>query len=51
MIRLTSSIAGMLVAALYNVVDTIFVGHAVGTVGIVGLSIEFVIQKVYLADR
>jgi putative MATE family efflux protein len=43
------AIVGMLVTALYNVVDTIFVGHAVGTVGIGGLSVVFPIQVLLIA--
>jgi putative MATE family efflux protein len=35
---------GMFVMALYNVVDTIFIGHYVGPLGIAGLSIVFPIQ-------
>jgi len=35
---------GMFVMALYNVVDTIFIGHYVGSLGIAGLSIVFPIQ-------
>ncbi|MBA7468372.1 Multidrug export protein MepA [subsurface metagenome] len=35
---------GMFVMALYNVVDTIFIGHVVGTLGIAGLTIVFPIQ-------
>jgi putative MATE family efflux protein len=35
---------GMFVMALYNVVDTIFIGHAVGSLGIAGLSIVFPVQ-------
>lgn len=35
---------GMLVMALYNVVDTIFVGRGVGTMAIAGLTIVFPIQ-------
>ena len=35
---------GMFVVALYNVVDTIFIGQVVGPLGIVGLSIVFPIQ-------
>lgn len=34
----------MFVMALYNVVDTIFIGRAVGTLGIAGLSIVFPVQ-------
>lgn len=35
---------GMAVITLYNVVDTIFIGHYVGALGIAGLSIVFPIQ-------
>jgi Na+-driven multidrug efflux pump len=35
---------GMAVTTLYNVVDTIFIGHYVGYLGIGGLSIVFPIQ-------
>ena len=35
---------GMLVQNIYNVVDTIFIGHYVGPLGIAGLSISFPIQ-------
>lgn len=35
---------GMLVTTLYNVVDTIFIGHYVGALGIAGLSIVFPVQ-------
>lgn len=35
---------GMLVMTLYNVVDTIFIGHYVGYLGIAGLSIVFPVQ-------
>lgn len=35
---------GMFVMTLYNVVDTIFIGHVVGPLGIAGLSIVFPIQ-------
>jgi putative MATE family efflux protein len=38
------SFAGMFVMTLYNVVDTIFIGHYVGSLGIAGLSIVFPIQ-------
>ncbi|GAB1482082.1 MATE family efflux transporter [Treponema sp.] len=37
---------GMLVNALYNVVDTIFVGHGVGPLAIAALSIVFPIQMI-----
>ena len=35
---------GMFVITLYNVVDTIFIGHYVGSLGIAGLSIVFPVQ-------
>ena len=33
------AIVGMVVNALYNVVDTIFIGRGVGTMGIAGLTL------------
>ena len=39
---------GMLVMALYNIVDTIFIGHGVGPNGIAGLSIVFPIQLIVM---
>ncbi|HYH01640.1 MAG TPA: MATE family efflux transporter, partial [Bacillota bacterium] len=35
------AIVGMLVNALYNVIDRIFVGHGVGSDGIAGITIGF----------
>jgi Na+-driven multidrug efflux pump len=35
---------GMFIMTLYNVVDTIFIGHLVGPLGIAGLSIVFPVQ-------
>ena len=35
---------GLAVNTLYNIVDTIFIGHFVGTIGIAGLSIVFPLQ-------
>lgn len=40
------STVGMVVATLYNIVDTIFIGHAVGGLGIAGLSIVFPFQMI-----
>lgn len=37
---------GMLVNALYNLVDTIYIGHGVGALGIAGLSISFPLQMI-----
>ena len=40
------AIIGMLVQALYNVVDRIFVGHGVGPEGIAGLTVVFPVMLV-----
>ncbi|MBN2543886.1 MATE family efflux transporter [bacterium] len=40
---------GMFVMSTYNVVDTIFVGHGVGTLGIAGVAIVFPFQIFVLA--
>jgi len=40
---------GMFVMALYNVVDTIFIGHSVGKLGIAGISIVFPFQMFVMA--
>jgi putative MATE family efflux protein len=37
---------GFFVMTLYNVVDTIFIGHYIGTLGIAGLSIVFPLQMI-----
>ena len=37
----TPAIAGLLVQALYNVTDAIFVGHGVGTLAIAGIGVAF----------
>ena len=37
---------GMFVMSLYNIVNTIFIGHYVGSLGIAGLSIVFPIQMI-----
>lgn len=39
---------GMIVQALYNIVDTIFIGHGVGPDGIAGLSIVFPVQLIVM---
>lgn len=42
MLRMTTpAIVALLVQALYNVVDTIFVGHGVGPLGIAGIGVAF----------
>jgi putative MATE family efflux protein len=43
------AIVGMIVNALYNVVDTIFIGRGVGTMGIGGLTIAFPVQMFIMA--
>lgn len=43
------AIVGMIVNALYNLVDTIFIGRGVGTLGIAGLTIAFPIQIFFMA--
>lgn len=40
------AIVGMLVMALYNVVDAIFIGRSVGTLGIAGIAVAFPIQMI-----
>ena len=40
---------GMMVNALYNLVDAVFVGQAIGPMGIAGLTIAFPIQMLVLA--
>ena len=43
------AIIGMLVNALYNVVDRIFVGNGVGSVGIAGITIAFPIMTIMMS--
>ena len=38
------AMAGMIAQAFYNIIDTLFIGHAVGALGIAGLTIVFPIQ-------
>lgn len=45
----TPAMIGMFVTALYNVVDTIFVGRGVGPMAIAGITIVFPIQMVVMA--
>jgi len=45
----TPATIGMIVMALYNIVDTIFVGHWVGARGIAGIAIVFPFQMLMLA--
>lgn len=43
------AVIGMLVNALYNVVDRIFIGNAVGSLGIAGITIGFPIMLLIMA--
>ena len=43
------AVVGMLVMALYNVVDRIFIGHGVGPVAISGLAITFPVMNLTTA--
>ena len=43
------ALVGLLVMVMYNVVDTIFVGHYVGSLGIAGLTIVFPAQMLTMA--
>lgn len=45
----TPAMVGMLVMALYNLVDTIFIGRGVGSLGIAGVSIVFPLQLLAMA--
>ena len=40
------AIVGMLVNALYNVVDRIFIGNGVGSLGIAGITVSFPVMLV-----
>nr|WP_320133411.1 MATE family efflux transporter [uncultured Holophaga sp.] len=43
------AIVGMLVSALYSVIDRIFIGGAVGSIGIAGITVAFPIMIIQLA--
>jgi len=50
LIRLsTPAMIGFLVAAFYNIVDAIFIGRGVGTLGLAGVSISFPVQMIIMA--
>lgn len=40
------AITGLLIQAFYNIIDTVFIGHSVGAVGIAGLSVAFPFQMI-----
>ena len=44
----TPAFFGMFVQTLYNIVNTIFIGHAVGSLAIAGLSIVFPLQMLFM---
>ena len=43
------AVVGMLTMALYNVVDTIYIGRGVGAIGIAGVTISFPVMVVLMA--
>ena len=43
------AIVGMLVNALYNVIDRIYIGHGVGSLGIGGITVSFPIMLILMA--
>ena len=45
----TPAMVGMFVMALYNLVDTIFVGRGIGSLAIAGITIVFPIQMLVMA--
>ncbi len=45
----TPAMIGMIVQALYNLVDTIFIGRGVGVLGIAGVTIVFPIQMIIMS--
>lgn len=43
------AIVGMTVTSLYNIIDSIFIGHGVGAMGIAGLAITFPLMNLVVA--
>ena len=39
----------MLVNALYNIVDRIFVGNGIGTLGLTGITVSFPVMIIFMA--
>lgn len=39
------AIIGMTITSLYNIIDSIFIGHGVGAMGIAGLAITFPLME------
>ena len=46
----TPAIIGMMVQALYNLVDAVFVGRGVGTLGIGGITISFPPKNAFISS-
>ena len=45
------AIIGMTITSLYNIIDSIFIGHGVGAMGIAGLAITFPLIHPFGAER
>lgn len=45
----TPAMIGMLVTALYNIADAVYIGRGVGTLGLAGVSIAFPVQMILMA--
>ena len=45
----TYAIIGMTITSLYNIIDSIFIGHGVGAMGIAGLAITFPLMNLVVA--
>ena len=43
------AVTGMLTMALYNVVDTIYIGRGVGSIGIAAVTVSFPVMVVLMA--
>ena len=43
------AIIGMTVTSLYNIIDSIFIGHGIGPLGITGLAITFPLMNLVIA--
>lgn len=43
------AIIGMTITSLYNIIDSIFIGHGVGSMGIAGLAITFPLMNLVIA--
>ncbi|MBP1593617.1 MAG: family efflux transporter, partial [Bacteroidetes bacterium] len=43
------AIIGMTVTSMYNIIDSIFIGHGVGAIAISGLAISFPLMNLVIA--